>query len=688
METRPGLGLVLTLALSLGVALPGGVRATETENIGVRILPAPGKVIVDGKIADWDLSGGIFCCGDVENQRTQFATWLFAMYDAENLYLLARFVDPTPLNNPGQVEGDYGFAGDCLQFRTIVGVGAAGNADQGRGAHWTCWRGRDGKHVMDVAYGVRFDKPGSMKDAQTKGAKQAFRVWDDKQGYDQEIAIPWALLGPEGWKPKAGDDIRFTLEPNFTVGSGGRLSNKDIFLPDVGVDRVFTFMACNCWGVAHFEKAGQVEPAPVRLSDRREFKVTLEKGEPKVDWTGLIRQKELLGHKALAFEMPFDGYISLNIFDANGAVARQLLNSAFYTKGKHEVKWDGLSTFSWRNPGEPVPAGTYTWQALVNPGLDLKLVGWAANAGAAPWDGPSGKDNWGGDEGQPCSAAAGGDKVLLGWNGAEAGKALVACDLDGKVQWKNSRQGMAGCLQVATDGKYVYGVNWGANGQSYAYRLELANGSYAAWPGKDTPDLTVHSLLNDEQKKTIPDCIDAIAVRDGQLYLANTKGDLVLVCDGQTGALKNSIKIPAPVALAAAAGNQIYVSSTHDAARPSPSPRRRTSGAWPPTLRATSTPPCAARPSRSRSLTRPARRCTPSAARAAGRRWGSGTRAASAIRRASPSTAKASSGSPRRACALSVSAPGTPRPAPSRRSSLAPPATARSAATSARPIRW
>ena len=44
--------------------------ATETENLGIRVLPAPGKVVVDGKTDDWDLSAGVFTCGDVENHAT------------------------------------------------------------------------------------------------------------------------------------------------------------------------------------------------------------------------------------------------------------------------------------------------------------------------------------------------------------------------------------------------------------------------------------------------------------------------------------------------------------------------------------------------------------------------------------------------------------------------------------------
>ena len=134
------------------------IGATETENLGLRLLPATQPPAIDGTLKGWDLSGGIFACGDVENQRTNFGTWMYAMYDAQHLYLLAHFVDPTPLNNPGQVEADYGFAGDCLQFRVVAGAGT--DIEKGRGSHWTCWQGRGGKHVMNVEYGVKFDQGG------------------------------------------------------------------------------------------------------------------------------------------------------------------------------------------------------------------------------------------------------------------------------------------------------------------------------------------------------------------------------------------------------------------------------------------------------------------------------------------------------------------------------------------------
>ncbi len=147
------------------------LHATETENLGIRVLPAPGKVVVDGEIGDWDLSAGVFTCSDVEHQRATMAIWFHAMYDSRNLYLLARWNDETPLNNPGQTMADYGFAGDCLQFRIITHPEDANE----RTSHWTCWRGRDGDDIMGVEYGKQFNQ-GNLKNAKTKGAQQAFLI--------------------------------------------------------------------------------------------------------------------------------------------------------------------------------------------------------------------------------------------------------------------------------------------------------------------------------------------------------------------------------------------------------------------------------------------------------------------------------------------------------------------------------
>jgi hypothetical protein len=123
------------VCLFTGLVVAPYARATETESLGIRVLPAQGAVKIDGQTDDWDLTGSIFICSDVENQRAQFSTWVSLMYDADNLYLLSRWNDETPLNNPGSVNGDAGFAGDALQFRTIT---HAGQSENERTGHFTC----------------------------------------------------------------------------------------------------------------------------------------------------------------------------------------------------------------------------------------------------------------------------------------------------------------------------------------------------------------------------------------------------------------------------------------------------------------------------------------------------------------------------------------------------------------------
>ncbi|MCX5669858.1 MAG: hypothetical protein NTU94_00860 [Planctomycetota bacterium] len=539
--------LILTTAL---LVLAGGALAAPTEHQGLRVLPAPGKVTVDGKFDDWDLSGGIFICDDPETQRDTFAVWVHAMYDAQNLYLLARWVDPTPLNNLGVTIADHGFQGDCLQVRTVAHPGTRSE----RGQHFTCWRGKDGKDVIKIEGGLKFDQ-GVVDDAKKEGARQAFQVNAHGKGYVQEIALPWKLLTIGGDALGAGAVMTMTIEPNFTTNAGGRLSIKDLFRPGVTPDRVFTFMASQCWGSATLEPRGNVAPQACRLADAREFPVKMEKGLPAVDWTGLVKSKELPGFKDVKFTMPEDGYISLNIKNTDGQVVRQLLTAHFMAKGRHTVKWDGLTTWSWTRPGQAAPPGEYAWTALWHKGVGLRLRGWAHNAGRAPWDNGTGTGNWGGDHGVPVACAAEGERVYLGWNGAEAGQAVVGADLAGNVKWRNTRFSMTGVTHVAADGGIFYGA---ARGDTI-YRLDGKTGEYSVWEGSDSADLVIKKLMADTPAK--PEKCDGLDARGGKLYVAFTKDNLIAVVDAKSGKLARTLTVPAPGNLKAASDTLVYVVS-------------------------------------------------------------------------------------------------------------------------------
>lgn len=549
--------------------------ATETENLNLAVLPALGPVVVDGVFDDWDLSAGVFVCGDVENQRDHYAVWIHAMYDADSIYVLARWIDATPMNNPGTVKGDYGFRGDCLQVRfvtapdvdspAVLRIGANDkDAEPMRSSSWDCWIDRDGSMAMGGQYGRNFNE-GNIPDPRGNGAAQAFRRHEDGKGYTQELRFPWKLLAKPGLGMKPGSRFLMTVEPNFTVGTTGRLTIKDIFRARSAIDRVFTFRAQACWGVATLERQGGLPPRPVRLSDGREFPVRMENGLPVVDWTGLIQTRVLTGHKPVTFTVPEDGYVSLNLYSSSNTVVRQLLTAAFYTKGEHTVQWDGLTTYSVRMPGQVVPPGIYTPRAIHHKGIGLEFKGWACNGVAAPWNTAAGIDEWGGDHGEPVAAAADGERVYLGWSGAEGSKALVAVDLDGSTLWRNLRGGIGSASLLAADASIgpngtVFAVN--RSGQ-YApvgiYRLDAKTGRYTEWSKVGGTDLLPKHVWGTD--KGVPSSPSFLAAGFGMVYASYTGTNRIAVVDGVTGEVRKWLDFERPCDMEVVARDQIIVAS-------------------------------------------------------------------------------------------------------------------------------
>ncbi|HCE44506.1 MAG TPA: hypothetical protein DET40_13245 [Lentisphaeria bacterium] len=506
MKTKLLVFMFLAAAL-----LCGSVSAIETENNGIRILPA-GKVVVDGKYDDWDLSGGIFTCSGVETNRDIYSVWVHMMYDKDFLYVLARWNDPTPANNPGSTKGDHGFNGDCLQIRFITGYEKPGE----KVSHWTCWRDREGLDVMDIAYGRDFNG-GSVRNAKEKGAMQAFQMNADQKGYVQEIAIPWKLITADGNPLKAGDNMVMAVEPNFTAGLAGRITIKDIFRSGIVPDRVFTFRAYKHWGTGTLESKGKAELAPVRLSDDRYFPVVMKDGNLTVDWTGLIVSQLWPGFKKIEFDMPFDGYVSMNLIGSDGVVARQLLTENYFQKGKQAADWDGLSSPSHRQPGTVVPAGKYTWKAIATKGFGVTLRGWASHSGKAPWtNGPT--DDWGGDHGVPSACVFDGTRIIMAWNGAEGGKHVQSTDLQGVVQWGLKNTTGAGDPNViAADGGTVYILNaYYADIPPVMTRADSSNGTYSWWKGRDSTVMPIKETW--EKPEGMPDHFDGLDAKNGKLY--------------------------------------------------------------------------------------------------------------------------------------------------------------------------
>jgi len=276
------------------------MRSPETQNMGIAIVPAPGKVAIDGNLDDWDLSGGIFACSNLKEYRDRASLWMHVMYDATDLYVLARYADASPMSNPSKHGIGHAWDGDSIQWRVMT---KPGDLELQRIAHVTAWRDCDGKEILDIEYGNMLTGRGREdRKVNPPGAQQAFLKNADGKGYVQEMRVPWTLLTKDGYTPAAGDRIEITVQAHFLIPGGRKAPRAPAYTenppkaivvrdlskaPEHGVERSHLFWYPHLWAAARLEPKGNLEPRPVRVRGGREFKVTLL---PAVDWEELTEK--------------------------------------------------------------------------------------------------------------------------------------------------------------------------------------------------------------------------------------------------------------------------------------------------------------------------------------------------------------------------------------------------------------
>lgn len=388
----------LCVLLFLVLCLARSAAATETRYEALRALPAPGKVTIDGGCADWDLSGGLFICGDVEKRAADMSAWFHVMYDKDNLYVLVRWADATPLNNPGGVDSDPGWKGDCLQFRFITAPGTPNEYV----CHLDAWRDRDRKSVLEVGFGREFEQ-GVIKDLIREGGREAFAVWPDAKGYFQEISVPWKLL-VTGDPPTAGEKLRATVQLNFTLPDSALASVYDLIASGYKGERPGMHARSGQWGAITLEAKGPVEPEPVRLDDGRTFKVTMKDGRPAVDWAGAfeadvagppvrkdaVAPETLKRIEALVAQLGNDKQRPQAVLDLRSlgnVVMPVLLEHADDPDApRKKAVQELLGQAAEPGPAAPAAAGTDTLRLLGGDVLHGKLV--SASADGLVWDHP------------------------------------------------------------------------------------------------------------------------------------------------------------------------------------------------------------------------------------------------------------------------------------------------------------
>ncbi len=531
------------LLLTMLGALGAPAHATQTDTRGIHAVPVPGKVTVDGKLDDWDLSGQVTMSYDIENLRDTYLAKVAMMYDADHLYVGIQWKDPRPLSNhhDPRYQAEKGWAADAVQLRFKTD----------RIAHVTAWDFVDkNEPAIQISYGADgdpFNGPSRQLFRTTGwemegGAAMAFKVDADGKGYVQEMRLPWKLIVASR-KVGPGDTIHCGVELLWGGSDWPDMRYADNLAPGK-TSREFFWTATDSWGEVTLEPKGRLKLPPPAWEAQALRATTLKKGPIPIPYT-----------------LPKAGRVTLAVEDPNGRRVRTLVPALERPQGKNIEYWDGLD-----DDGKPVPPGKYTWKGIVH---DPIRVNWALSfnsPGNPSWDTPDGRGAFYGDHSAPRSVAAAGDYVALACPIGEGGAPLIGCDLQGQKLWGQANRVafQFGIQSLATDGKTLW-VGSDAN-PPLVYRVEAATGRYAPWnrtakdpEGRDFRVLDLPVGTADPAPATEPSNaaapvaeprLSALALRNGVLAVCLIRDNEVRLLDAETGDLKRTIRISHPKSVA------------------------------------------------------------------------------------------------------------------------------------------
>lgn len=524
--------LILLLAecamLSPAVAQDGNGWCRHKQ---MYVVPAPGKVVIDGKLDDWDLSGAIDVYVMPETRERQSGRFAL-MYDKDALYIGAIVHDPTPMmnSNAPETDGDKGWDGDALQFRLCVDptekypltdYSWLKDNHNNNITHLTLWYFTERQEAnMVIQQGMGYQPiPGSEKyGVIAKGKFQAkYLMGEDKRSYSFEYRIPWSTLGAK--QPLKGEDVvGATMQLLW-----GRNGNEHIGINGVTYDLQlpggFAYQNSGIWGKIIFSAKGNIP------------RVLVEEGVPP--------EKPL--PLTFAYDLPESSQVTIQLINDKNEVVRVLAGEAERLAGKNVDRWDGLDS-----QGNPLPAGHYTWKGLYHQPITTRHILSVANSGQPPWKTDGNNGGWGGDHGEPCGSCVAGDDLILSWNSAEAGWGIIRTDVEGKKKWGILRS----ATHLASDGERVFITN----------DYDIAGGVSAS-PGIDVVDKKdfrpllfgngAKSLSAPPGGATQDEQISGLAYTNGQVFASFRKRNLLAAYDAKTGNLKATFTVPSPGAIAA-----------------------------------------------------------------------------------------------------------------------------------------
>ena len=523
-------GLVMVLAFLANLA--GAGEAGLGRHKKLYVVPAPGKVVIDGKLDDWDLSGQINMFITSESAETRSARFAM-MYDKDALYLSGVVRDPNPLMNrhDPKVEANNSWNGCSCQLRLSVDPTRGYPINENTGAPvddpklllMTFWYYTDRQEAcMQMSCGMNYKLPrpewapyGAVPSDMFEGK---YVKAEDGLGYTFEYRIPWATLNVTT-PLKAGDLLAGEVQFNYAAPDGITTCGPAGWAYDVMAGPGFVFQNAGCWGKVILTAEGHLS------------RDIVEEG---------VTPPQPLPLK-FSYDLPEDSQVTLQLFDTNNIVRRILVAQGDRAAGKNTELWDGCD-----DQGHPLPAGDYVWKGLYHKPITLKTLFAVHNSGQPPYATDDGKGGWGGDLGVPTTACAVPGGVLLAWNNNEAGWGLIRCDFAGRRQWGSKR-----CAEyLATDGKHFF-----SEGDGGVAAFDLADSRPLNF-GNGNPRLSAPAGGDDKLN-----AVTGLACDGGILYVSYRARNLVGLFDATSGEPKGMIGVPAPGRLAVLPDKSLVVLS-------------------------------------------------------------------------------------------------------------------------------
>lgn len=524
--------------------MPPTMIGRQSNNTGIRAVPARGVMKIDGKLDDWDMSGRIWSFADI-GIRDLYSAETAVMWSKDYLYLAFKFRDPTPLVNTVNpaIDAQSGWRGDAIQLRLLtdwplwITLWKYSKGNQ-YAMLSSSWKEQD-KVTAGQNSSLLLSRPGSG--SLGEGVEMAAKEDADHRGYVEEVRIPWKLIY-NNTPPAAiaGSSFRMGIE-YYWGGAGENVMPAHRYADNLqpgATSREFFWTAKEVWGNVNLLAKGQLEPLKYILAGQKlegTIPLTIKLPAGARELTVVVENKEGLRIRNLGAQLNTDLYTV----------------SATAKDRTIRVLWDGRD-----DSGKMVASGTYKIRGLSHHGIGADYIMSFFNPGTPPWQaGNSG--NWGADHAAPQYVAAAGDWSILAWGFAEGGSGIIGIGPDGLKKWGEKR----GAQSLAADDQSVYFISrsWGATGN--LCRLNKVNGAYKAFKldGKVRPfELPLNEIFG--SGAAAMGKVVAMASGKGKLALAMNSGKLVLL-DTASAKVLNTLNVPALTAVAFGPVGQCYVLS-------------------------------------------------------------------------------------------------------------------------------